>query len=79
MTLEGPRERKFAQLVANHLVGDVDRNVLLAVVHGNRQSDEFRKDHRATRPGLDGFLVLVGHRLVGLLGQVVVDERTFFE
>src|SRR3569832_1975396 len=50
VTLEGPREREFAQLVADHLVGDVDRDVLLAVVHGDRQPDEVGQDHGAARP-----------------------------
>jgi hypothetical protein len=65
--------------VANHLVGDVHGHVLLAVVHSDGQTDEFGQHHRAARPGLDRLLVLVGHGLVDLGHQVVVDERTLFE
>src|SRR5438105_1952255 len=79
VTLEGPREREFAQLVADHLVGDVDRHVLLAVVHGDREPDEIGQDHGAARPGLDRLLVLGGHGPVDLGHQVVVDEGTFLE
>jgi hypothetical protein len=79
VTLEGAREGEFAQLVAHHLVGDVDRHVLLAVVHGNGQADELGQNHGAARPGLDRLLVLGGHGLVDLGHQVVVNKRTLFE
>ena len=52
------------------------RHVLLAVVHGDRQTDELGQDRRAARPGLDRLLVLVGGGLVDLGCQVVVHERT---
>ena len=58
VALERTRERKFAELVANHVFRDVHGNVLTAVVHGDRQADEVRQNGRATRPGLDGLLVL---------------------
>src|ERR1700744_5355708 len=61
VTLEGPRQREFA----DHLVGHVHGHVLLAVVDGDRQADEVRQDRRAARPGLDGLLVLVGSGLFG--------------
>src|SRR5450432_50732 len=32
MALEGARQREFAKLVADHVLGHIDRNVLLAVV-----------------------------------------------
>jgi hypothetical protein len=79
VTLEGPGERELAQLVAHHLVGDVDRHVLLAVVHGDGQPDELGQNHGATRPGLDRLLVLGGDGLVDLGHQVVVNKRTLFE
>jgi hypothetical protein len=48
MTFESPGECELAQLVANHLIGDVDRYVLLAVMHSDRQTDELGQDHGAT-------------------------------
>jgi hypothetical protein len=66
VTLEGAGQREFAQLVAHHLVGDVHRHVLLAVVHGNGQTDELGQDHGAARPGLDRLLVLGGNGLFDL-------------
>src|SRR3989442_9990417 len=79
MAFERARERELAQLVADHLVADVDRDVLLAVMHGDRQTDEIRNDGRAARPGLDRALVLRGLRRLDFLQQVAVDEGAFFQ
>lgn len=79
MTLEGARQGEFAQLVAHHLVGDVDRYVLLAVVHGNGQTDELGQNHGATRPGLHWLLILGGDGLFDLGQQVMVNKWTLFE
>jgi len=79
MALESTCERKLTQLVANHLIGDIDRNVLLAVVNGDGQADELGQDHGATGPSLNRLLVLGCHGLFGLGNQVMVDERTFFQ
>ena len=35
MALERARRRELAELVADHVLGDVDRDELLAVVHGD--------------------------------------------
>jgi anaerobic selenocysteine-containing dehydrogenase len=45
VTLESTCERELTQLVANHLIGDIDWHVLLAVVHSNGQADEIGQDH----------------------------------
>jgi hypothetical protein len=45
VTLESTCERELTQLVANHLIGDIDRHVLLAVVNGDGQADEIGQDH----------------------------------
>jgi len=79
VTLESTGQRELAKLVPDHLVGDVDRHVLLAVVHGDGQADELGQDHGAARPGLDRLFVLGGHSLVGFGQQVMVNEGTFFE
>src|SRR5829696_718841 len=51
--VEGTRRREFSELVANHLLGDVDRDVLLAVVDAEGQPDELRQDGGAAAPDLD--------------------------
>src|SRR5574340_14523 len=45
VALEGARQRKFTQLMANHVFRYIHRNVLLAVMHRNCQTDELRQ-HR---------------------------------
>src|SRR5574344_1281699 len=71
VTLEGTSQSEFAQLVTYHLVGDVHGHVLLAVVHGNGQTDEIGQHHGATRPSLDGLLILGGNGLLDLGQQVM--------
>src|ERR1700712_3497826 len=75
----GAGRGELAQLVADHRVGHEHRDVLVAVVHGERVADHGRHDHRATRPRLDH---VVGTGLVlhfHLLDQVVVDERALLQ
>src|SRR3990172_2703959 len=44
---------ELAEPVADHVLGDVHRHVLLAVVDGNRVADEVGEDHGRARPGLE--------------------------
>src|SRR5690606_37985180 len=76
---EGPRRRELSELVADHRLGDEHRDVLAAVVHGDRVPEHVGNDHGAPRPRLDDVLgaLLVLHR--HLLGQVVVDERALLK
>src|SRR5690606_15393437 len=77
VTLEGPRQREFAELVANHVLVDQHRNMVFAVVDGDRETHHLRQDHRATRPGLDRLLGVA--RRFHLLDQMVVHERTLLQ
>src|SRR5258706_1044305 len=79
VALEGARQREFAQLVANHVFRHVDRNVRLAVMHGDRQAHEIRRDGGAARPGPDRLLVVDRARLFHLGLQVTIDERAFLD
>jgi hypothetical protein len=44
MPLELPRKRELAELVPDHVLGDIHRNVLLSVVHRDRQTYEIGHD-----------------------------------
>src|SRR5688572_17386985 len=79
MALEDARQRELAELVPDHVLGHVDRHVLLAVVHRQREADEVRHHRRAARPGLDRALVAGAARLVDLLHEVVVHEGTLLD
>src|SRR3954467_4075811 len=70
---------ELAELVADHLFRDDDRDMLVAVVDTERQADELRHDGRAAAPHLDHFAAAGRARLIGLLEQVAVDERALPE
>jgi hypothetical protein len=62
MAVEGAGRREFAELVADHVLGDEDRNMLLAVVDAEGQADELRQDRGAAAPDLDDFVARRGTR-----------------
>src|SRR6266550_7220098 len=77
VAMEGAGRRELAELVSDHLLGDVHRDEFLAVVDAERQPDELRQDRRAPRPGPDHFAAHGLARLLGLLDQAALHEGTF--
>src|SRR5208282_5055625 len=53
MAVEGAGRREFAELVADHLLGDRHRHMLVAVVDAEGEADELRQDGRTPAPDLD--------------------------
>ena len=78
MALENPRRRKLTELVADHVFRHVDRDELAPVVNGNSVADEVRVNGGPARPGAHDLLVVDLIHCVDLLGEVIVDEGTFF-
>src|SRR3989338_327574 len=78
VSLEGAGQRKFAQLVPHHVFGYVHRNMLLAVMHRNCQTDKFWKHRGTARPGLNRTLVIGCTHRLNFLEQVCVNKWTFF-
>src|SRR5438105_6763111 len=76
---EHPGHGELPQLVPDHRFGDEHRDVLAAVVDGDRVPDHVRDDRGATRPRADDPLVAATVHLLDLLHQVVVDERTLLD
>src|SRR5882757_7510479 len=76
MPEEGPRRRKLAELVADHLLGHVDRDVLVPVVDTEQEPDELRQYRRAPAPDLDHLVTGRTARGFRLLEEVAVDEWT---
>src|SRR5690606_11555710 len=77
VTLEGPGDSEFAELVADHVLVDENRHMVLAVVHSDGESHHFRQGHGMARPGL---APLPGAaRGLHPLDEVVIDERAFLE
>ena len=78
MGLENRSRRKFAELVPNHVLGHIDRDVLPPVVNEEGMAYEIGRDHGSARPCLDGlFLPGFGH-LVDLVEQFLIYEGSFF-
>src|SRR5215472_3751245 len=76
---EGPGRGELAELVADHRLGNEHRDVLAAVVHGDRVAEHRRDDHRAARPRLDDVLGALVVLEVHLLHQVVIHEGTLLK
>ena len=76
---ERARRRELAELVADHRLGDVHRDVLAAVVHRDRVADHLREDGRGARPGLDDLLLAGLVHRVDALEQTRLDERALLQ
>src|SRR2546425_6991138 len=77
--LERARERELAEPVADHVLGHVHGDELLAVVDGQRVPDELRRDGRPARPRLEHLLLAGAVELLDPLVQLLVDERPLLE
>src|SRR3954452_20491155 len=73
---EGSCRRELAELMADHVLVDLHRQELVAVIDPERQADELRQDGRAARPDLDDLVAGRRPRRFGLGQQVTVDERS---
>src|ERR1035437_8245047 len=78
VTLESAGQRKLAELVADHVFGDIHRDVLLAVMHSDGQANEIRQNRRTTRPRLDRALVACRANRLNFFDQVGIDKRALF-
>jgi len=55
MLPKDPGWRKFPQAMANHRFNNLDGNVRLTIVNGNRQTDHFGGNLGISGPSFDGF------------------------
>src|SRR5690349_11629901 len=76
---EHARGNELAELVADHVLGHVDRDELVAVVHGERVPDELGQDRAAARPRLEDALLARTIHALDLLHQAVDDVRTLLD
>src|SRR3990172_9332447 len=72
---EGAGGGELPQLVAHHVLRDVDRDELLPVVHGQSVPHELRGDGRAAGPRLQDLLVPAPVHLLDPLQQLGLDVR----
>ena len=76
MALEGTSRGKFAELVADHVLGDIHRHMLAAVMHGDGVSDEVGEDGGGAAPGLQDALLSGLVQLLDPFHQHRLHERT---
>ena len=77
MAAEDAGGSELAKLVTHHVLGDVHGDELVAVMHGDSLTHEVGRNHRSSRPCLDGNLLV---RLLCLdysFFQFVENIRTF--
>src|SRR5262245_53496806 len=65
--------------MADHVLGDVDRDELLAVVHRHRVPHELGRDLRTPRPGLQHLLLPSPVQLLDALEQRRIDVRPLLQ
>src|SRR4051812_19244979 len=70
---------ELAEAMADHVLGHVDRDVLLAVVDRDRVADERREDHRRARPGLDDLALVASVHLLDPPLEAELDERALLD
>ena len=77
VVVERARRREFAEFVADHVLGDEHWDMLVAVVHAEREAHELRQDGGTARPGLDHFIAATTTYGLHLLQEVTVDKGAF--
>src|SRR5260370_30231070 len=78
VAFEDPRWRKFAELVAHHILGHEQLQKLSAVVNQEGVADEIRHDRAIARPGLDWF-TMPGLLFFDLCQQPQIYVRPFLQ
>src|SRR5262249_26805965 len=78
VSAEEPRRRKFAELVADHVLGHVHRDELVPVVHGEGMAHELGQDRARPAPGLHHPLLVPAVQDLDLGEQGFLDKRALF-
>lgn len=79
MPFIGARWCEFAQLVADHVLGNKYRDMLPTVVDSDCVADHIGRDCRPATPCFEEFLFTGGVHRVNLLHQMVIHKESFFE
>jgi len=78
VTTEGACGSELAKLVTYHVLGNINRDELVTIVHCKGVSHEVGRNHRSARPGLDHSLLSTLIHGVNLLLQFHADKWAFF-
>jgi hypothetical protein len=69
--------RELAQLMSDHVLGHIDRNVTAAVMDSDGVADKGREDRGGTAPGLDDLLLAGLVHFIDPLQQLGSGKRAF--
>jgi siroheme synthase (precorrin-2 oxidase/ferrochelatase) len=78
VTSEGSGGHELAQLVADHILGHIDGNVLTAIMHSNGMTNEGGEDGGRSGPGLEHLLLAGIVQLLNALVQLRSYKGAFF-
>ena len=70
---------KFAQSVADHILGNIDRYMAAAVVYSNCMSNHLWKNHRGATPSAYHFLFIFLIHALNAFEQFWLNVRAFFQ
>src|SRR5262249_57534628 len=70
---------ELTKAMRDHVLGHVDRDVLLAVVDRDRVADERREDHRRARPRLHDLLLVALVHLLDPGEETGLDVRALLD
>lgn len=76
--LESARWSELTKFVANHIFRHIDRQECATIVNVEVEPNEIRSDGGAAGPSLDRLAIAIGLCYFDLLGQMWVNEETFF-
>src|SRR5262245_16036763 len=79
MAPKGACRSEFAQLMADHILGDVYRDKPLPVMDGNRVANQFRKDDGTAGPSSDDPLLRPAIHDRHPLQQLAIDTGSFLQ
>lgn len=78
VTSKGASGGEFSEFVTDHLVCQVDWDVLSAVVNGDRVAYHLGQDCGSSRPSFNYLFLACGVEFFDLCHQVVCDKWAFF-
>ena len=78
MTSEGSGGNELAELVADHILSDINGNMLAAVMDGNGMAHEGGENGRGSGPGLENLLLAAVVELLNALEELRRNKRAFF-
>ena len=76
---EGAGGSEFTEFMTDHLLGNIDGNVLFAVVNGDRVTDHIGNDCRGPGPSFNHLFTALGVEFFDFFHQVAGDKWPLFQ